>query len=80
MPDLVDLDEDDGAPLPERFNELAARLADKHAPQEVRRIVRSLMGVGFNLNLFPNMRCSRGDGACLSSSRARSGCSACTSA
>ncbi|WP_153101101.1 aromatic ring-hydroxylating oxygenase subunit alpha [Paraburkholderia hayleyella] len=58
MPESVDLELDDGAPLPERFNELAAQLAEKHAPQEVRRIVRSLMGVGFNLNLFPNLALS----------------------
>jgi len=58
MPEIVDLDQDDGAPLPERFSELAAQLAQKHTPQEVRRIVRSLMGVGFNLNLFPNLALS----------------------
>ncbi|MDI9682722.1 aromatic ring-hydroxylating dioxygenase subunit alpha, partial [Burkholderia cenocepacia] len=37
---------------------LAAKLAERHAPDEVRRIVRSLMGVGFNLNLFPNLALS----------------------
>ncbi|MBW8837509.1 MAG: aromatic ring-hydroxylating dioxygenase subunit alpha, partial [Burkholderia sp.] len=58
VPEIVDLDKDDGAPLPERFNELAAQLAHKHTPEEVRRIVRSLMGVGFNLNLFPNLALS----------------------
>jgi phenylpropionate dioxygenase-like ring-hydroxylating dioxygenase large terminal subunit len=58
VPELVDLDKDDGAPLPERFNELAAQLAERHTPEEVRRIVRSLMGVGFNLNLFPNLALS----------------------
>ena len=58
MPELIDLDEDDGAPLPERFAPLAAKLAERHTPEEVRRIVRSLMGVGFNLNLFPNLALS----------------------
>ena len=58
VPEIVDLDKDDGAPLPERFSELAAQLAQKHTPEEVRRIVRSLMGVGFNLNLFPNLALS----------------------
>ena len=58
VPELVDLDKDDGAPIPERFEELAATLAKKHTPDEVRRIVRSLMGVGFNLNLFPNLALS----------------------
>ena len=57
MPELIDLDED-GAPLPERFAPLAAKLAERHTPEEVRRIVRSLMGVGFNLNLFPNLALS----------------------
>jgi hypothetical protein len=58
VPEIVDLDRDDGAPLPDRFNELAAQLSQKHTPEEVRRIVRSLMGVGFNLNLFPNLALS----------------------
>ncbi|REG58169.1 ring hydroxylating enzyme alpha subunit [Paraburkholderia sp. BL6669N2] len=58
VPEIVDLDKDDGAPIPERFEELAASLAKDHTPEEVRRIVRSLMGVGFNLNLFPNLALS----------------------
>jgi len=58
MPDLVDLDEDDGAPMPERFNGLAEKLSAKHPPAQVRRIIRSLLGVGFNLNLFPNLALS----------------------
>src|SRR5260370_21938194 len=49
MPERVDLDVDDGAPIPERFAALAASLAKDHAPEAVRRIVRSLIGVGFNL-------------------------------
>lgn len=58
VPKIVDLDKDDGAPLPERFSDLATQLAQKHTLEEVRRIVRSLMGVGFNLNLFPNLALS----------------------
>ncbi|MFL9903272.1 aromatic ring-hydroxylating dioxygenase subunit alpha [Paraburkholderia fungorum] len=58
MPEVVDLDKDDGAPLPERFDPLRKKLAESHTPEEVRRIVRSLMGVGFNLNLFPNLALS----------------------
>lgn len=33
VPEIVDLDKDDGAPLPERFNDLAAQLAQKHTPE-----------------------------------------------
>ncbi|UVS97778.1 aromatic ring-hydroxylating oxygenase subunit alpha [Burkholderia glumae] len=58
VPEIVDLDVDDGAPLPERYDALVAQLSARHAPEEVRRIVRSLMGVGFNLNLFPNLALS----------------------
>ncbi|MCM2551189.1 aromatic ring-hydroxylating oxygenase subunit alpha [Burkholderia glumae] len=58
VPEIVDLDVDDGAPLPERYDALVAQLSARHTPEEVRRIVRSLMGVGFNLNLFPNLALS----------------------
>ncbi|KKB63508.1 Rieske (2Fe-2S) protein [Robbsia andropogonis] len=58
MPNLVDLDKDDGAPLPERFTPLIEKLSGRHSPEAVRRIVRSLLGVGFNLNLFPNLALS----------------------
>jgi phenylpropionate dioxygenase-like ring-hydroxylating dioxygenase large terminal subunit len=58
VPDIVDLDKDDGAPIPERFEALAASLAQQYPPAQVRRIVRSLTGVGFNLNLFPNLALS----------------------
>ena len=58
MPELIDLDDDNGAPLPVRHEALAASLAKSYAPDEVRRIVRSLMGVGFNVNLFPNLALS----------------------
>lgn len=59
IPDLIDLDENLEAPIPERFAELAQELADEgYADDEVRRIVRAVGGSGFNLNLFPNVACS----------------------
>ncbi|CAN5320033.1 aromatic ring-hydroxylating dioxygenase subunit alpha [soil metagenome] len=59
MPDLIDLDENTDVPIPERFAALAAELkAEGHAEDLVRRIVRAVGGVGFNLNLFPNVACS----------------------
>ena len=58
IPDLVDLDENPDAPIPDRFQALAEELAQDHSPEEVRRIVRAVGGSGFNLNLFPNLACS----------------------
>lgn len=58
MPNAVDLDEDDGAPTPERYLALEEKLSASYPPDQVRRILRSLMGVGFNLNLFPNLALS----------------------
>lgn len=59
IPDLVDLDENLDAPVPERFEELAAELAGEgYDDAQVRRIVRAVGGSGFNLNLFPNVACS----------------------
>jgi len=59
IPDLIDLDENLDAPIPDRFAELAAELvAEGHSDAEVRRIVRAVGGSGFNLNLFPNVACS----------------------
>ncbi|MFQ3789610.1 aromatic ring-hydroxylating oxygenase subunit alpha [Halomonas sp. A29] len=56
IPELVDLDENLDAPIPERFEELAQELRDEGYPEEqVRRIVRAVGGAGFNLNLFPNV-------------------------
>ncbi|WP_010627611.1 Rieske 2Fe-2S domain-containing protein [Halomonas sp. KM-1] len=56
IPELVDLDENLEAPIPERFTELAQELRDEGYPDEqVRRIVRAVGGAGFNLNLFPNV-------------------------
>ncbi|MCQ4159885.1 aromatic ring-hydroxylating dioxygenase subunit alpha [Roseomonas sp. GC11] len=58
MPELVDLEENLDAPIPEKFKALAAELAEEHDEMTVRRIVRAVGGVGFNLNLFPNLGCS----------------------
>ncbi len=58
VPELIDLEDDLDAPIPERFRALAAELAADHSDVEVRRIVRAVGGSGFNLNLFPNLACS----------------------
>jgi len=59
IPDLVDLEENLDAPIPERFAGLAQELRDEgHDEAKVRRIVRAVGGTGFNLNLFPNVACS----------------------
>ncbi|MFC3051991.1 aromatic ring-hydroxylating oxygenase subunit alpha [Kordiimonas pumila] len=58
IPELVDLEENLDAPIPERFKELAEELAADYSDEEVRRIVRAVGGSGFNLNLFPNLACS----------------------
>lgn len=56
IPDLVDLDENPDAPIPERFAALAQELRDEGYPEDqLRRIVRAVGGAGFNLNLFPNV-------------------------
>lgn len=59
IPDLVDLEANLDAPIPERFAALADELRAENFPEEeVRRIVRAVGGSGFNLNLFPNIACS----------------------
>lgn len=58
IPELVDLEQNIDAPIPERFQALAAELAKEHSPAAVRRIVRAVGGTGFNINLFPNVACS----------------------
>jgi phenylpropionate dioxygenase-like ring-hydroxylating dioxygenase large terminal subunit len=58
MPELVDLEQDLDAPIPARYESLAAELANEYSDLEVRRIVRAVGGGGFNLNLFPNLGCS----------------------
>jgi anthranilate 1,2-dioxygenase (deaminating, decarboxylating) large subunit len=59
VPEHVDLDEDDGSEqLQERFSHVVEELSRTMPPEQVRRIVRSLHGAGFNLNLFPNVAMS----------------------
>ena len=58
IPELVDLEANLDAPIPERFVELAQALRQDHDEQQVRRIVRAVGGSGFNLNIFPNIACS----------------------
>lgn len=54
-PGAIDLTQDDGAAIPPRHQALAEQLAKELAPDAVRRVIRSIGGVGFNLNLFPNL-------------------------
>ncbi|BEV01206.1 aromatic ring-hydroxylating oxygenase subunit alpha [Novosphingobium olei] len=59
IPDLVDLDQNADAPIPDRFADLAKELRQEgHNEAAVRKIVRAVGGAGFNLNLFPNVACS----------------------
>lgn len=58
MPELIDLDDEEGWNIPARFSELADKLREQYDEAQVRRIVRAVGGVGFNLNLFPNAACS----------------------
>jgi len=59
VPEHVDLDVDDGTEqLQERFAHVIKALSKDYPPEQVRRIVRSLHGAGFNLNLFPNVAMS----------------------
>jgi len=58
IPDLVDLEANLEAPIPERFAALAEELRAEYPEDQVRRIVRAVGGSGFNLNIFPNIACS----------------------
>jgi phenylpropionate dioxygenase-like ring-hydroxylating dioxygenase large terminal subunit len=58
IPDLIDLETNLDAAIPERFQALADELTKDHPPEAVRRIVRAVGGTGFNINLFPNIACS----------------------
>jgi len=56
IPELIDLDDNLDAPIPERFTELAQELRDEgYTEDQVKKIVRAVGGAGFNLNLFPNV-------------------------
>ena len=58
IPELVDLEDNLEADIPERFADIAAQLRETHDETSVRRIVRAIGGTGFNLNMFPNAACS----------------------
>ena len=59
IPDLIDLEDNLDAPIPDRFADLAQELRDEgHDDATVRKVVRAVGGSGFNLNLFPNVACS----------------------
>lgn len=58
IPELVDLEDNLDADIPERFADIAAQLRETHDELSVRRMVRAIGGTGFNLNLFPNAACS----------------------
>jgi len=59
IPELIDLEENLEADIPERFIGLANELRQEgYEELQVRRIVRAVGGSGFNLNLFPNVACS----------------------
>lgn len=59
VPEHVDLDDDDGTEkLQSRFDHIVDELSVTMPPAQVRRIVRSMHGAGFNLNLFPNIAMS----------------------
>ncbi len=56
IPELIDLDDNLDAPIPDRFATLAQELRDEGYPEDqVKKIVRAVGGAGFNLNLFPNV-------------------------
>ncbi|MGJ3509875.1 aromatic ring-hydroxylating oxygenase subunit alpha [Enemella sp. A6] len=56
----LDLDIDDGTEeIQPRFNHLVEALeADGYSAEEIRRMMRSMHGCGFNLNTFPNVAMS----------------------
>ncbi|MES2059036.1 MAG: aromatic ring-hydroxylating dioxygenase subunit alpha [Pseudomonadota bacterium] len=58
IPELVDLEEDLDAEIPDRFAAIAEELRKTLDEQSVRRVVRAIGGTGFNLNMFPNIACS----------------------
>lgn len=67
IPELIDLEANLDAPIPERFSELAQALREEgHDEQQVRRIVRAVGGSGFNLNLFPMSPVQWPSSACCS--------------
>ena len=60
VPERSDLEADDGSePLQARFDPLVAELTEAGvAEDEIRKLVHTIHGTGFNLNLFPNVSMS----------------------
>ncbi|PBC48146.1 Rieske (2Fe-2S) protein [Rhodococcus sp. ACS1] len=59
VPEHVDLDHDDGTEkIQARFDHIVEELSKTMPADQVRRIVRSMHGAGFNLNIFPNVAMS----------------------
>ena len=56
--DAIDLDVPSNQPMPPHYDKLRAELEQIHAPDQVTRILRGVGGVGFNLNIFPNIALS----------------------
>lgn len=56
--DAIDLDAPSDQPIPPHYAQLRAELDRAHAPDQVTRILRAVGGVGFNLNIFPNIALS----------------------
>ena len=54
----VDLDEPGSGDTPPHYKELERELLETLPPEKVARVLRSVGGVGFNLNLFPNIALS----------------------
>lgn len=56
FPDQVDIKTaKDDSPIPDAYREIADQLAEQYPKERVRWILRAIGGVGFNLNLFPNI-------------------------
>lgn len=55
FPNMVDVRAEDGKPIPPQYQSLADELGNSYPTDRVRWIIRAIGGVGFNLNLFPNI-------------------------
>lgn len=61
VPEHVDLSQDDGSEkLQARFEAVVESMSGQFTDEEIRRVVRSLHGAGFNLTVFPNLALSMG--------------------
>jgi anthranilate 1,2-dioxygenase (deaminating, decarboxylating) large subunit len=56
--DAVDLDLASDQPLPPHYDQLRRELEQTLPPDQAARILRGIGGVGFNLNIFPNIALS----------------------